>query len=94
MKRLLLLVSLMLGSCSRDDASSGAGGNGKVLSTEETREVAMHILLNRYPKAEITSESSDGQNWRYRFSTNGVTVPSTVVVDRKAGKAHFEKAGQ
>ncbi|MGC3957083.1 MAG: hypothetical protein QM813_03695 [Verrucomicrobiota bacterium] len=94
MRIMLLLAGLVLCSCSRDDSQSGAGSNAKRLSTDETRQVAMHVLLNRYPNAEITSETSDGQSARYRFKTNGVTVPSVVVVDRNAGKAHFEKANQ
>ena len=51
----------------------------------------MHILLNRYPEAQLVSELGEGQTWRYRFATNGVTLPVTVVVDRKTAKAHFEK---
>jgi hypothetical protein len=94
MKIMLLLASLLLCSCSRDDAPGGAGGSAKPLSTDETRQVAMHILLNRYPEAQIVSQQEEGQTWKYRFATNGVTVPVTVVVDRKAGKAHFEKASQ
>lgn len=93
MKIVCLFVCLMLCSCSREDPQTG-GAATKLLSTDETRQVAMHVLLNRYPKAEIVSESSDGQRWRYRFSTNGVTVAVAVVVDRKAGKAHFEKVSQ
>ncbi len=50
----------------------------------------MHVLLNRYPKAEVVSESNDGQTWKYRFSTNGTTVPAVVIVDRKTAKARFE----
>ena len=50
----------------------------------------MHVLLNRYPQAEIVSEQGEGQIWKYRFSTNGVVVPTVLVVDRKAGKARFE----
>lgn len=50
----------------------------------------MHVLLNRYPDAQIVSEQSDGQFSKYRFATNGVTVPSVLVVDRKAAKARFE----
>lgn len=65
-----------------------------MISTDETRQVAMHVLLNRYPKAEIVSEQGDGATWRYRFSTNGVTVPAVVVVDRKAAKAHFENSSR
>lgn len=64
--------------------------NPKPLSTDEMRQVAMHVLLNRYPNAEITSESANSDSARYRFTTNGVPVPSVVVVDRKVGKAHFE----
>ena len=94
MRIMLLLAGLVLCSCSRDDSQSGAGSNAKRLSTDETRQVAMHVLLNRYPNAEITSESSDGRTSRYRFTTNGITVPSAVVVDRIAGKAHFEKVSQ
>lgn len=54
----------------------------------------MHVLLNRYPGAQLISEVGEGQTWRYRFATNGVTLPVAVVVDRKAGKAHFEKVSQ
>lgn len=82
---------LLLAGCGRSDAPGAS--DTKRLSTDETRQVAMHILLNRYPKAEIASESTDGQTARYRFTTNGVMVPSVVVVDRHAGKAHFETVG-
>ena len=54
----------------------------------------MRLLLSRYPNAEITSEESDSQTFKYRFSTNGVTVPSVVVVDRKAREARFEKSSR
>lgn len=50
----------------------------------------MHVLLNRYPRAEIVSEQGEGQTRTYRFTTNGTLVPVAVVVDRKAGKARFE----
>lgn len=82
---------LLLLGCGPSD-SGHSGENPKHLSTDETRQVAMHVLLNRYPNAEITSESANSDSARYRFTTNGVTVPSVVVVDRKAGKAHFENA--
>lgn len=85
--QLLLVLGWLLCSCGREAATDP----GKTLSTDETRRVAMHVLLNRYPNAEITSETSDGLSARYRFKTNGVTVPSVVVVDRKAGKAYFGK---
>lgn len=90
MKTALLLICLGLCSCSHDDSSSNSGKAVKLISTDETRQVAMHVLLNRYPKAEIISESNDGSTWRYRFSTNGTAVPAVVVVDRKTAKAHFE----
>lgn len=61
-----------------------------MISADETRQIGMHVLLNRYPKAEIVSEQADGQNWKYRFSTNGTVVPSVLIVDRKANKARFE----
>lgn len=91
MKIALLLVSLSLGVCSCQP-DSGSDADRPLLSTEDTRRVAMHVLLNRYPKAEIVSETSEGQFCRYGFSTNGAVVPAVVVVDRKAGKARFEKA--
>lgn len=91
MKIALLLVCLGLCSCSRETSSPAGGSNdAKLISTDETRRVAMHVLLNRYPKAEIVSETSDGQTSKYRFSTNGTTVPAVVVVDRKTAKARFE----
>ena len=94
MKIALLLICLGLCSCSRDAASPPAGKDGKMISTDETRRVAMHVLLNRYPKAEIVSESNDGQTWKYRFSTNGTVVPVVVVVDRKTAKARFENSSR
>lgn len=66
----------------------------KFISTDETRQVAMHVLLNRYPQAQIVSERSEGQTWTYRFSTNGTTLPLAVVVDRKTAKAKFENVGR
>jgi len=83
----LALFCVLLCSCGRKDTNTSS----KTLSTDEARQVAMHVLLNRYPKAEIVSQQEAGQVWRYRFATNGVTAPVVVVVDRKASKAHFEK---
>jgi hypothetical protein len=94
MKIVLLLIFLGLCSCSREASSSGRDNDVKLISADETRQVAMHVLLNRYPKAELVSEQGDGSTWRYRFATNGTTVPAEVVVDRKAGKAHFEKVSR
>jgi nitrous oxide reductase accessory protein NosL len=95
MKTALLLICLSLCSCSRDASTQTGGTNtAKLISTDETRRVAMHVLLNRYPKAEIVSESNDGPIWKYRFSTNGTTVPAVVIVDRTTAKAHFEKASR
>ena len=51
----------------------------------------MHVLLNRHPGAQIVSESGKGRIWTYRFATNGTLVPVAVVVDRKVGKATFQK---
>jgi hypothetical protein len=93
MKKALLLAGLMLGSCSREDSQAGNDAS-KWISIDKTRQVAMHVLLNRYPKAEIVSEQGDGQIWKYRFSTNGTVVPAVVVVDRKAAKARFENVSR
>jgi len=54
----------------------------------------MHLLLNRYPQAEIVSEQGEGPTRTYRFSTNGTVVPVVVVVDRKTAKARFEKVSR
>lgn len=83
---LLLLLGWLLCSCGAEDTDKPS----QPLSTEATREVAMHVLLNRYPEAQIVSELEQGTTWKYRFATNGVTLPVAVVVDRKIGKAHFE----
>ena len=85
-----MLVFLLVCSCSREP-SPEVGTDAKLISLERTREVAMHVLLNRHPQAQIVSESGDGRTWTYRFATNGTLVPLAVVVDRKAGKARFEK---
>lgn len=92
MKMAFYLTCLLFCSCSRTEPARGQGGgdDSAWLSTDATRRVGMHVLLNRYPHAEIVSERAEGQNWRYRFSTNGTVVPSEIVVDRKAAKAHFE----
>ena len=90
MRIALWLVVLSLCSCSREpDPPGGAGA--KLISLDRTRAVAMHVLLNRHPQAQIVSESGEGRTWTYRFATNGTLVPLAVVVDRKAGKARFEK---
>jgi hypothetical protein len=89
-KIVLLLVGLALGGAGCDSKPPGSSESGKIISTDETRQVAMHVLLNRYPEAQIVSEQINGATATYRFATNGTTVPGSVVVDRKAGKAHFE----
>lgn len=88
---LFLVLGWLLCSCGRDPQLGGVGEDKGWLSTEKTREVAMHVLLNRYPQAQLLSELGEGQMWTYDFATNGVTLPIKVVVDRKAGKARFEK---
>ena len=90
MKTLLFLLSVLLCSCS-EQPSAKDGAAVKKISLDRTREVAMHVLLNRHPGAQIVSESGSGLTWTYRFATNGTLVPLAVVVDRKAGKARFEK---
>lgn len=90
MRIALWLVVLSICSCSRESSPPG-GAKAKLISLDRTREVAMHVLLNRHPQAQIVSESGDGRTWTYRFVTNGTLVPLAVVVDRKAGKARFEK---
>ena len=50
----------------------------------------MHVLLNRYPNAQIVSELGEGQNWTYHFATNGKVLPLVIVVDRKTATARFE----
>ena len=87
----LFLVSTLLCSCSRTPSSQNESGDDRpLISTNETRQIGMHLLLNRYPDAQIVSEQGEGQIWKYRFATNGTTVPSVLVVDRKAAKARFE----
>lgn len=91
MKSTWLLAGLLLGACSHEPvAQTGHDAGARLLSTDETRRVAMHVLLNRYPQAQIASERNEGQTWTYRFSTNGTTLPVAVVVDRKTAKARFE----
>ncbi len=89
------MLVLCMGLCSCGRGPDGGGGNAsKLRSMDETRQIGMHVLLNRYPQAQIVSESTEGQNWKYRFSTNGVVLPLVVVVDRKSGQARFEKASR
>lgn len=88
MKYALLVICLSLSACSpgNDDRKS--------ISTDEARRIGMHVLLNRYPNAEITSEESSARSFTYHFSTNGVPVSSVVVVDRKAAHARFENSSR
>lgn len=87
----LVLVCALLGSCSRTPSSQNESGDDRpLISTDETRQVGMHVLLNRYPDAKIISEQGEGQIWKYRFTTNGTTVAVVLVVDRRAAKAKFE----
>ena len=87
----LVLVCTLLCSCSRTPSAQNESGDDRpLISTDETRQVGMHVLLNRYPDAKIVSEQGEGQFSKYRFATNGVTVPLVLVVDRKAAKARFE----
>ncbi len=89
--KLFFLVCALLCSCSRSPSSQNESGDNRPLtSTDETRQIGMHVLLNRYPDARIVSEQGDGHLWKYRFATNGTTIPSVLVVDRKAAKARFE----
>lgn len=94
MRIFLLLVGLALCGvgCDRDPASKlSVGQDAKLTSTDETRQIAMHVLLNRYPEAQIVNELINGATATYWCATNGTTLPVVVVVDRKAAKAHFEK---
>ena len=94
-KIISLLVCALLCSCSRTPSSQeGNSDNRPMISTDETRQVGMHVLLNRYPDAKIVSEQNEGQLCKYRFSTNGTVVPAVLVVDRKAGKAKFESVNR
>ena len=89
----LALFGLLLCSCGRspEDKPVRVGEDPTWISKDRTREVGMHVLLNRYPQAQIVSESGQGQIYTYRFATNGTVCPLAVVVDRKAGKGRFEK---
>jgi hypothetical protein len=91
MRLMLLLGCLLVCSCSKD-STSAPDDAPPLISGDETRKIAMHVLLNRYPHAEIVSETVARTTAIYRFATNGITVPLSVVVDRQAGKAKFEPA--
>jgi|ERR1043165_78018 hypothetical protein len=99
--RVLALISIflciLLCSCHRDSKLHlGGGEDTSWISAGETERVAEHFLTNRYPGARFDSLLANGATWRYRFSTNGTTLPVAVlvVVDRKTGKARFENVGR
>ena len=56
-----------------------------------TRQVGLELITNRSPGAELVEEVGNGPISKYRFATNDTVLPLTVVVDRKTGKARFEK---
>jgi hypothetical protein len=89
MRIALLLSCFLVCSCSKEESPSNQSNAATLISTDRTRQVAMHVLLNRYPEAQIVSEVIEGPTATYRFATNGTTVPLLVVVDRKAAKARF-----
>jgi len=55
------------------------------------RSDAERLITNRYPHAQVVEERGGGQTFGYRFATNGTVLPISVIVDRKAGKARFER---
>ena len=90
------LLCVVLCSCSHSSKVrlGGVGDDPTWLSNDETRQVSMQLLTNRYPQAQLVSELGEGRIWTYRFTTNGAVVPVAMVVDRKTGKARFEKVSQ
>jgi hypothetical protein len=91
-----LLVGLVfIPGCSPDTTrQTETSKDTPLISLEETRQIGMHILLNRHPKAAIVSERDDGSTVIYRFSTNDVVAPVVVIVDKRTSKARFEKTGR
>ena len=69
----------------------GVGDDPTWIPAEATRQVGEKLITNRYPRAEIVEEVGIGPIFKYRFATNDTVLPLTVVVDRKTGKARFEK---
>ena len=89
----LALLCVVLCSCERDPTITlgGAGDEPGWLSAEATRRAGEQLIAERYPQAQIVSEIGMGQTFTYRFATNGTNSPLSAVVDRKTGKARFEK---
>ena len=88
---------MTLCSCERSPKIKlgGVGDDPTWISSDESRQVEMQLLTNRYPHARIVSQLTVGQTCTYRFTTNIEThlsplVPVAVVVDRKTAKATFE----
>ena len=99
MKILTLLAALLcvvICSCSQilKVRLSGVGADPTWISNDETRQVGMQLLTNRYPNAQIVTSIGEGQICKYLFTTNGANVPVVVVVDRKTGKARFENVSK
>jgi hypothetical protein len=91
----LLFAWLCFALCSCDSNPrvklGGVGDDPTWISTDETRRIGERVITNRYPQAEIVEERGLGQSFSYRFATNGTVLPISVIVDRKTGKARFEK---
>ena len=89
---MLALLCVTLCSCERkpEVRLGGVGNDPTWISNDETRQVGMQLLTNRYPQARIVTSIGNGQISTYYFATNDKVMPVAVVVNRKTGKARFE----
>lgn len=92
---LLALACLVLCSCFEEPKvkMGGVGEDPSLVQREPAIRSAGELMKGKgFATAQIVEEISSDTSFRFRFATNGVVLPSTVVVDRKNGKATFETA--
>jgi len=65
------------------------------ISGDQAEEAALHFILqNGYTNARINVEDCNGRFSKYQFATNGVSLPLTIIVDRKSSKVGYDHSQQ
>lgn len=93
----IVLLCLNLCSCSESPTVrlGGVGDDPSWIRPDEARRMGDQLIARSgYVHAQIVEERGEWQLLRYRYATNDILVPVTVVVDRKTGKARLERVSR
>ena len=87
-----VLLGIAVCSCSRTPTVQlQVGDDPTWITHEEARRVGERFVGASSPQARLVEESVTGQTGRYVFATDDTAMRLTVLVDRKTGKAKFER---